>query len=192
MERFIIRPMRKDDVARLTEIDPSFTSDSVLRVERVGTGIEIGWTLMEISLLQPYDKGRGYDFDPSERKHILERLQLPDSLEEIVIDRETNRIVGMLDITIERWRNAAWVWNLMLDKSARGIGLGRRLVEHSIEWARYRKLRAVMLETQTNNVPACRFYERMGFQLVGINDAHYSNHDYDRDEIALFWSYPLF
>ena len=191
MERYIIRPMRNDDIPRLAEIRPGFISDSVLRVERSGDGLEIGWKLVEIPLVKPFDKGSAYDFDAIEQKNVRHRLSLPISLEEVVVDRENQRIVGVLDLTIEPWRNAAWIWNLMLDVDVRRMGLGRRLVDHSIEWARYRKLRAVMLETQTNNVPACRFYHKMGFQLVGVNDAFYTNFDYQRDEISLFWSYPL-
>jgi GNAT superfamily N-acetyltransferase len=191
MQRFIIRPMRLSDIPRLAEIDPTFTSNTTLRVQRTGSGLEAGWKLLEVPLSKPYDKGSGYDFDRTERRNIQSRLEQSDSLEEVVIDRTTECIVGVLDITIESWRNVAWVWNLMLDKNVRGLGIGRQLVAHSIEWARYRKLRAVMLETQTNNVPACKFYERMGFRLVGINDAYYTNADYERDEIAVFWSYPL-
>ncbi len=190
-ERFIIRPMRVADIPRLTEIDPSFSSKTVLRVQRTGGSYEVGWALHEVPLARPFNKGAAYDFDATERRHIQQRLQRDDSLEEVVVDRETERIVGVLDMTVEDWRHVAWVWNLMIDKKARGFGIGRRLVAHSIEWAQYRNLRAVMLETQTNNVPACKFYEHMGFQLVGINDAFYTNNDYQRDEIALFWSYPL-
>lgn len=191
MDRFLIRPMRMNDVPRLIEIDPSFTSDSVLRVQRSGEGYELAWKLLEVPLSKPFHKGSAYDFDATERSNIQQRLQRPDSLEEVVIDRESGRVVGILDITIEDWRRIAWIWNLMLDRTVRGLGIGRRLVEHSVEWARYRELRAVMLETQTNNVPACKFYLHLGFQLVGVNDAFYTNDDYQRDEIALFWSYSL-
>lgn len=191
MERFIIRSMREHDISRLTEIDPSFISPTTLRVQRSGDGYELGWKLLEVPLSKPFHKGGAYDFDSSERRQILSRLQREDSLEEVVIDTYSDRIVGVLDMTTEAWRNAAWIWNLMLDRDVRGMGIGRRLIDHSIEWARYRRLRAVMLETQTNNVPACKFYLHMGFQLVGVNDAFYTNRDYERDEIAIFWSYPL-
>ena len=48
-----------------------------------------------------------------------------------------------------------------------------------------------MLETQTNNVPACKFYARMGCQIEGLREAYYSNDDMARGEVAIFWIYRL-
>ncbi len=48
------------------------------------------------------------------------------------------------------------------------------------------------LETQDNNLQACRFYQRMGFRLGGVNTMLYKNFRKSvRDETALFW-YLLF
>lgn len=48
------------------------------------------------------------------------------------------------------------------------------------------------LETQDNNLQACRFYQRMGFRLGGVNTMLYKNFRKPvRDETALFW-YLLF
>lgn len=189
--RFLIRSMTLEDIPRLIEIRPGFTSDTYLDVERTGEGYLVGWKLVEKPLQRPFDKGSAYDFTADERKSIKKRLLQEDSLEEVVIDRVTGRIVGILDMAVESWRWVTWVWNLMLDEDVRGQGIGRALVQHSIEWTKRRQLRAVMLETQTNNVPACKFYAQVGFQLVGINETFYTNRDYQRREIALFWSYPL-
>ncbi len=189
--RFLIRPMRLEDIPRLTEIRPSFISHTYLDVERSGAGFLINWRLIEKPLDEPFVKGTAYDFTLDERKSIQARLLQRDALEEIVEDRQTGRIVGILDMAVEDWRSVAWIWNLMLDEDVRGQGLGRELVAHSIVWTKRRKLRAIMLETQTNNVPACKFYTKVGFQLTGINETFYTNKDHQRREIALFWSYLL-
>lgn len=191
MEPYLIRAMQPEDIPHLAEIRPGFTSNSVLRVEKTGEGIEVGWRLVETKLDIPFEKGHSYDFDTHEQHNIAQRLAKPDSLEEVVVNTATGKIAGVLDVAIEEWRRVAWIWNIMLDIETRGRGIGRKLIEHTIDWALQRHLRAVMLETQTNNVPACKFYAQMGFQLVGINDAFYTNHDVERDEIALFWNYPL-
>jgi RimJ/RimL family protein N-acetyltransferase len=44
-----------------------------------------------------------------------------------------------------------------------------------------------MLETQDNNVPACRLYARCGFQLRGFDTHLYKGDDPSTDEIALYW-----
>jgi ribosomal protein S18 acetylase RimI-like enzyme len=183
--------MQADDIPELVEIRPGFVSDTVLKVEKTGAGYLTGWQLVEVKLDQLYDKGRGYDFDPNEREGIAKRLAEPDSLEKVVIDNASGQIVGILDVATESWRNVAWIWNIMLDVDARGQGLGHELIQQCIAWAREKDLRAIMLETQTNNVPACKFYQAMAFELVGINDAFYTNRDIERDEVALFWSYRL-
>lgn len=190
-KRYQIRLMKSDDIPKLADMRPGFVSDTVLKVERMGSGYAMGWQLVEAQLDQPYNKGRGYDFDRNERESIAKRLAEPDSLEKVVIDNVSGRIVGVLDVATESWRNVAWIWNIMLDVDVRTQGLGRELIQQCIEWAKQKDLRAIMLETQTNNVPACKFYQAMGFELVGINDVFYTNRDIERDEVALFWSYRL-
>jgi ribosomal protein S18 acetylase RimI-like enzyme len=191
MSRYLIRRMVASDIPRLADLRPGFTSDTQLKVEITGDGFTLGWRLMEVELPAPYHKGQGYDFDIYEREEIARRLTQNNTLLEVAVENDTRRIVGVLDVAEEDWRHIAWVHNIMLDLDARGQGLGREMMQRTIAWARRRDLRAVMLETQTNNVPACRFYQRIGFQLIGINTAFYTNHDLEREEVALFWSYPL-
>jgi GNAT superfamily N-acetyltransferase len=110
---------------------------------------------------------------------------------EVLEDPTQGRLLGIVDVAREHWRNTGWIWNLMLDESLRGQGWGRQLFERALAWARREKLRALMLETQSNNTPACHFYARLGFQLVGVNTLFYTNQDIALDEVALFWAYPL-
>lgn len=189
---YIYRKMTLPDIDRLVEIRPTFTARTVIKVSQQGTPPSLSWTLREELLDVPFNKGNDYDFTPSERRSIRERyLQKETTLLEVVEDSETHKLVGVLDVAEENWRKTAWVWNLMLDMDVRGQGIGRRLVEHTINWAKMRHLRAVLLETQTNNTPACHFYAKMGFQLVGVNTLFYTNHDVEANEVALFWGYPL-
>lgn len=184
-----IRPMTEQDIPRLAAIRPGFVSPTTLVVEKDGDGLAVGWRLAERPLPEPYDKGDGYDFDQAERRHILARLRKGDGLH-LVVEAE-GALVGMLDVAPEEWNNTAWIWNLMLDTSVRGQGLGRELFRRTVTWARRQGFRAVVLETQTNNVPACKFYARMGCQIEGIREAYYSNDDMARGEVAIFWIYRL-
>jgi streptothricin acetyltransferase len=191
MGDYVIRPLQLNDIPKLIDMRPGFRTNRILRVETTGTSYEMGWQLVEVELDKPYDKGHGYDFDATERENIRERLGQNNTLLEVALEPETERIIGILDIEERTWNNTVWIWNIMLDETVRGQGLGTHLMERTIAWARHRKVRAIMLETQTNNIPACRFYAKMGFELVGINTLFYSNRDIERDEIAIFWGYPL-
>ena len=44
-----------------------------------------------------------------------------------------------------------------------------------------------MVETQNNNVAACKLYERCGFRLSGFDQDLYRGQDPETTEIALFW-----
>ena len=191
MSNYFIRPMYPEDIEALADIRPGFETDIILKVEPLGQGLERGWRLVETKLSTPFQKGAGYDFTLEERQSIAARLAQTDTLMEVAIEKKTGKIVGVLDVEEETWRNTAWVWNIMLDVEARGQGIGREMLNHIISWGRRRGLRAILLETQSNNVPACKFYLRMGFQLVGINTMFYTNQDLERDEVALFWGFPL-
>jgi diamine N-acetyltransferase len=48
-----------------------------------------------------------------------------------------------------------------------GSGLGRRLMEWSIEQARAMKRRRLLLGVKADNTAALRFYERVGFERIG-------------------------
>jgi ribosomal protein S18 acetylase RimI-like enzyme len=191
LDQFTIRTLKERDIPKLIDIRPGFRTDHILRLHRQGQGYEVSWKLVEVALSQVYDKGRGYDFDATERANIRARFLEGNGLWEVVETLEDKRIVGILDVELREWNNTAWIWNIMLDDSVRRHGLGSVLIQRTIDWARQNQVRAIMLETQTNNLPACRFYQKLGFELIGINEVFYTNQDTERDEIALFWAYRL-
>ena len=94
--------------------------------------------------------------------------------------------VGQLKI-IPWWNKFAYIEELTVDTEFRGKGIGQSLMNRSIEWAREKNYPGVMLETQTNNVPACKLYEKCGFVLSGFDVNVYKNDPDSRDEIALYW-----
>ncbi|MEB2288784.1 MAG: GNAT family N-acetyltransferase [Anaerolineae bacterium] len=184
-----IRPLTEADILRLAEIRPGFVSTTALRVERLGQGLEAGWRLVEYPLPQPFDKGHAYDFDANEQAAIRRRVRHGDGLHLVVEWR--GRIAGLLEVTPQEWNNTAWVWNLMLDQAIRRQGIGRELFARAVTWARQAGYRALVFETQTNNVPACKFYLTLGCRLDGLRETLYHNDDLARGEVALFWAYPL-
>lgn len=72
------------------------------------------------------------------------------------------------------------------DYQRRGVGRNLwRLAEQAASAAEMTELR---VETQDVNVPACRFYEKMGAQLISARTGWYGP---DLDEVQLIWSKPL-
>ena len=80
------------------------------------------------------------------------------------------------------------MWDLRVHPDYRGNGIGRRLFEAAVQWARDLRCRELQVETQDINVPACRFYERQGCHLLSINRNAYEAYP---EEVELIWSLVL-
>lgn len=91
----------------------------------------------------------------------------------------------------ENWNRFALIWDICVHPPFRRQGLGCRLMEQAIVWAKDKGLRGIMLETQNVNVPACCFYAECGLVLGGVDTQLYQGVMPGTSEIALFW-YLLF
>lgn len=85
------------------------------------------------------------------------------------------------------WNGYAYIDDLAVEEKYRRQGVGRRLMDSAIEWAKARGFPGIMLETQDINVPACRLYASCGFALRGFDTHLYKALDPATDEIALYW-----
>ncbi len=88
--------------------------------------------------------------------------------------------VGLLD----RRRDVAVLWDIRVAPAARGRGVGTALFGAAERWAARRGARELMIETQTLNVPACRFYRQRGCELRTIRPEAYPELP---DEVQLLW-----
>jgi streptothricin acetyltransferase len=190
MTDLIIRLLTFADVPRLWEIDAEFESDHFLDVEKTTKGLEVTWRLVERELVPPF-RSSNYSLSRQQREEVGMRLREGDGLYLVAEDASSRKLVALLDVERERWRDTATVWNILVDRAYRRRGLGSELMKCAIAWARSQKLRGIMLETQTNNFAASRFYQAMGFCLCGIDDHFYSNDDIAVKEVAIFWWYDL-
>ena len=184
----VIRPLTAAEVPRLSEIDAEFESDCFLDVEKTVNGLQVSWRLIERPLVPPF-RSTDYGLNRQECEQVGARLREGYGLYLVVED--AGKLVALLDVERERWRDTATVWNILVDRSYRRRGLGGRLMNRAIEWARRHGLRGIRLETQTNNLPACHFYQAMGFKLCGLDDHFYSNDDIRMKEVAIFWWHEL-
>lgn len=79
------------------------------------------------------------------------------------------RLVGWIDASIERHLPepaAVLIGGLIIDDSARGSGIGKRLCEAVEQWAREQSIATVRVRSQVKRADAHRFYLRDGYRHV--------------------------
>lgn len=129
--------------------------------------------------VEPYPKS--YGFDPAELKTYV---ATEDKALFVVTGDEAP--VGYITLSAS-WNNFAFVDDLAVDAQWRGTGAAQRLMQRAIEWTKEKGLPGLRLETQSNNVAACRFYLRQGFTLGGYDRHLYEGLSPGTRETALFF-----
>jgi ribosomal protein S18 acetylase RimI-like enzyme len=165
----IIRPARlPEDSEDIAGIDTSFTSDRIYRVERDG----LGFRLQEEPVSPPIEKA--YPIMLGARTSVF-------------VAEDAGEIVGLAEGELLSWHGRAEIANIYVSSPYRARGIGRSLVETLNSWARSQGAQCLWVGTQNVNVPAVRFYERLGFRLCGLDIAL---HDMTAipGEVALFFS----
>lgn len=76
-----------------------------------------------------------------------------------------------------------------MDRERRGRGVGTRLMDCAKAWAQERRLHGLMLETQDDNLLACRFYRKYGMRIGGVDELLYAG--FGSREKAVFWYLEL-
>jgi GNAT superfamily N-acetyltransferase len=99
--------------------------------------------------------------------------------------------VGWIELGYDRWNNRMRVWEFLVLGEFRRRGTGMLLMNHAVEVAKERGARMLVLETQTCDVPAIKFYLKFGFELIGFDVAAYSNEDIERKEVRLEFGWRL-
>ncbi len=98
---------------------------------------------------------------------------------------EGDTLIAVIECYEEDWSNRMRVTELWTEESHRRKGLATLLMNYVKLLASKRKNRAIILETQTSNLPALDFYFSQGFVFDGIERTCYHNDDIKRKEVRL-------
>ncbi|MED1943914.1 MULTISPECIES: GNAT family N-acetyltransferase [Brevibacillus] len=175
-----IRELRAGDEECGTNIDGSFIVDSTLVLQLMGQ--RIGYTVKEIPL-----RIKSYDDEQLEEDTVGDYSNYIDNPDQIIyVALANNQVVGQI-VLKRNWNKYAYVEDIKVDKQYRGYGVGKKLIEQAKRWAMDGGMTGIMLETQNNNVRACKFYESCGFVIGGFDSYVYRGLDKNSDEIAIYW-----
>ncbi|WP_028102289.1 GNAT family N-acetyltransferase [Pseudoduganella violaceinigra] len=96
-----------------------------------------------------------------------------------------NGLVGKVELA-PTWNELASIEHIVVAREFRGRGVATGLIDFAKSWALERQLKGVRLETQTNNVAACKVYFRNGFQVGGFDRFSYRTQAAVANETALY------
>ncbi len=110
-----------------------------------------------------------FGYDHTFRQHVemllLELRDLDEDMERFWVAESKRDIVGCVAIAKGEGEKARLRF-LLVDPKVRGRGLGRKLVELGVDFARSRGYSSIYLTTQQSLVNAGKLYHLAGFTLV--------------------------
>jgi len=180
-----IRKLAPGDGDGWKHIDDRFTVDSILVLSLIDG--EISYTVQEIpGYVKSYAAQEAEE--EAEADDAADYIDNPDQA--LYVAYAGEQAVGRI-LLKRNWNRYALIEDIAVDAKHRGGGIGRRLVEQAVQWARAGGMPGVMLETQNHNVRACRLYESCGFAIGGFDTRVYRGLHKESTEVALYW-YLLF
>jgi len=113
----------------------------------------------------------GHDWRWRKARHVNDDVEA--NPEGVFVAEEEGRVMGYITTRIDREVSKGRIPNLAVDEHARGRGLGRRLIEHALEYFRREGMAYVMIETMANNAVGQHLYPSCGFVEAG-RQIHYA------------------
>jgi GNAT superfamily N-acetyltransferase len=156
-----------------------------LRTHRPG---DIGYITYRHGIVYQQDQGWGTKVEALVARVAAEFLENYDPEMERcwVAEGEEGYLGSVMLVKDQEEANAAKVRLLLVEPKARGLGLGRSLMEQAIEFARSKGYSRVILYTQSVLQPARKLYHSCGFRMTGGVD--YGSFPESEGEL---WELPL-
>lgn len=110
---------------------------------------------------------------------------------ELFAVREAGQVIALMEICMESWTQRLRISNIYVTPTYRGRGCATLLLQHVKELAKERRIRCIVLETQSCNDPAIQCYLRNGFVFLGCDLSFKSNQDIENHAVRIEMGYYL-
>jgi DNA-binding MarR family transcriptional regulator/N-acetylglutamate synthase-like GNAT family acetyltransferase len=172
-------------VERLLAPPPASPRSSyLLRSHQAG---DMGWVVHRHGVL--YGEEWGYDehFEALVAQITAEFIaNYKPKRERCWIAEKDGEIAGSV-LLVEKSKTVAKLRLLLVEPSARGLGIGQRLVEECVRFARQAGYKKISLWTQSELQAARHIYQRAGFGLVQKK----KHHSWGKDLVSETWELEL-
>ena len=101
----------------------------------------------------------------------LQDLADSESTRIFLASDDSSQIIGMLSLIVMRIPTGkkAWIEDVVVDEGARGMGVGKSLMNHAKENAKNLGVKSVDLTSRPSRVDANRLYKSLGYQIRETN-----------------------
>jgi len=166
-----LSPVRRDDLLHSMQtvealLSPGTGSATSYLLRQHGPG-DMGWVVWRHGLL--YSQEYGYDerFEALVAGIVAEFVEKLDAARERcwIAERDGENLGSVF--LVKKSQTVAKLRLLLVEPSARGLGIGKQLVSECVRFARRARYKKILLWTQSELAAARGIYQNAGFKLVG-------------------------
>ncbi len=148
-------------IEHLLGAKPETTTSYVLRPPQAG---DLGWVVFRQGVLYAEEWGYNEEFEALAAGIVAAFVQhLRPSRERCWIAEKDGEIVGSVFL-VQKSKTVAQLRLLLVERSARGLGIGSRLIAECVRFAQRAGYRKITLWTQSELAAARRLYKKAGFR----------------------------